>query len=587
MAANFLHGVETSLVKVGPRPVNVVKSAVIGLIGLATIDPDDTATFDPTRTSVTVNRNKPFLVLNDTDGAKFGPEIPGFTIPQALDAIFDQGAGTVVVVNVFDPTKHLAAVSAETVAIANFKGKLAYPAVEDLVLSKISFNYVKDSHYLIDSYGNVTIIGDAISGKAATGSFTIQDAIEGSGNQITQITIITTDLLTSPVAADADTTAMATAVAAAITSGPSNYTATSSGDTVTILGTKTLGGTINGEEIELTVVNVSAQTGQEMSGGVSAAGSSITANYKRLDTSTIENADFIGDIVDDVRTGLEVFDLVKPLFGFKPRILIAPEYSQIPAIKTEMIVKAIKYYGFALIDAPTGWTPTQAITDRGNTGTIFNTSSYAAVGLYPRAKRYDLNTDADIVYPYSPFFAGKWAATINEFGYWYSPSNKELQGLTGIERTITADISDAQTDANLLNENGIVTFYNDAGVFTWGNRSLAYPTFTDPEQFLSIRMTVGVIKDSIEAASRQFIDQPIDNALIDTITETVNEFIRVLIGRGALVDGECFYDAAKNPSVQIAAGQLVLSIRYIPPFPLERLTFETFLDVNLLSSLGV
>jgi len=584
MAANFLHGVETSLVKVGPRPVNIVKSAVIGLIGLAPIDPDDTATFDPTRTSVTVNRNKPFLVLNSTDGSKFGPEIPGFTIPQALDVIFDQGAGTVVVVNVFDPNKHLATVASESVTITELKGKLAYPAVEDLVVSKAGSNYVKDTHYLIDSFGNITIIGDAISGKAPVGSFFIQDV--NTGAQVSQISIDGVNLLSSTVSNDTSAAALATAVAAGITSGPSNYTAVASGDTVTITGTATIGATVNGEVITITSSNAIIEGDATMENGVTAAGGVISATYKRLDTTTITNSDFIGDVVSDVRTGLEVFDLVKPLFGFKPRILIAPEYSQIPAIKTEMIVKAEKYYGFALIDAPAGWTPTQAITDRGSTGTVFNTSSYGAVGLYPRAKRFDTVLNAEVVYPYSPFFAGEWAATINEFGYWYSPSNKELQGLVGIERTITADISDAQTDANLLNEKGIVTFYNDSGIFTWGNRSLAYPTFTDPEQFLSIRMTIAVIKDSIEQASRQFIDQPLDDALIDTITETVNEFIRVLKGRRALIDGECFYDPAKNPPVQLAAGQLVLGIRYMPPPPLERLTYETFLDVTILSQLG-
>ena len=35
MTANFLHGVETVEVEKGPRPVRVVKSAVIGLIGTA------------------------------------------------------------------------------------------------------------------------------------------------------------------------------------------------------------------------------------------------------------------------------------------------------------------------------------------------------------------------------------------------------------------------------------------------------------------------------------------------------------------------------------------------------------------------
>ena len=43
----------------------------------------------------------------------------------------------------------------------------------------------------------------------------------------------------------------------------------------------------------------------------------------------------------------------------------------------------------------------------------------------------------------------------------------------------------------------------------------------------------------------QFMDYPIDNGLIDSICETVNQFIRTLIGRGALIDGKCSFNADK------------------------------------------
>ena len=81
MAANYLHGVETIEVERGPRPVRTVKSAVIGLIGTAPIGAVNAAT----------------LTLSEKDAATFGSQLPGFTIPQALDAIYDHGAGTVIV----------------------------------------------------------------------------------------------------------------------------------------------------------------------------------------------------------------------------------------------------------------------------------------------------------------------------------------------------------------------------------------------------------------------------------------------------------------------------------------------------------
>ncbi|MCX8016616.1 MAG: hypothetical protein N2690_01745, partial [Rhodocyclaceae bacterium] len=94
MPANFLHGVETIEIDKGPRPIRTVKTAVVGLVGTAPTGPINT----------------PTIVLSAQDAAQFGDitqaNTAGHSIPQALDAIFDHGAGTVIVVNVFDPAIH-------------------------------------------------------------------------------------------------------------------------------------------------------------------------------------------------------------------------------------------------------------------------------------------------------------------------------------------------------------------------------------------------------------------------------------------------------------------------------------------------
>ena len=120
MAANYLHGVETIEIERGPRPVRTVKSAVIGLIGTA-----------PTGTV-----NETTLSLSEKDAAAFGPQLPGFTIPQALDAIYDHGAGTVIVINVLDPAIHKTSVPGEVLVLdrATDRARLAHPAVDNLVL---------------------------------------------------------------------------------------------------------------------------------------------------------------------------------------------------------------------------------------------------------------------------------------------------------------------------------------------------------------------------------------------------------------------------------------------------------------------
>ena len=98
MPASFLHGVETIEITKGARTIQTVKTAVIGIIGTAPIDEVE----EQYRTI-----NEPTLILNETEAVKyFGKSKSGFTIPDALNAIFDQGAGIAIVINVFNPAKH-------------------------------------------------------------------------------------------------------------------------------------------------------------------------------------------------------------------------------------------------------------------------------------------------------------------------------------------------------------------------------------------------------------------------------------------------------------------------------------------------
>jgi phage tail sheath protein FI len=94
-----------------------------------------------------------------------------------------------------------------------------------------------------------------------------------------------------------------------------------------------------------------------------------------------------------------------------------------------------------------------------------------------------------------------------------------------------------------------------------------------------------VIEESVELAMLQYIDSPISNALITQILSNVNDFLRSLIQKGALVAGSATYNPAENPTSQIANGQLVFDLDVMPPPPAERLTFNVYIDTTLLSQL--
>ncbi len=135
----------------GARPVKTVKSAVIGLIGTAPMGDVNTLV----------------QCLSEKDAAAFGSQFTGFTIPQALDAIYDHGAGTVLVINVLDPAKHKTAIEDEVVTFDKSTGqaRLAHPVVANVVVknSEGSTTHTANTDYRVDAQAGVlTNLGKAI-----------------------------------------------------------------------------------------------------------------------------------------------------------------------------------------------------------------------------------------------------------------------------------------------------------------------------------------------------------------------------------------------------------------------------------------
>lgn len=307
--------------------------------------------------------------------------------------------------------------------------------------------------------------------------------------------------------------------------------------------------------------------------------------------SNVKISDINGKIssLTGKRSGLKAFEDCYSLFGYYPKTIIAPVFCEDKAVVSEMNTICNKIRAIGLVDAPVGTSVSDVIKGRGSEGTInFNTSSERIILCYPHLKVYDSESDSIKLQPYSQRLAGVIAAKDVEKGYHWSPSNTEIQGIVGIERQLTSMINDPTSEVNTLNEAGVVTVFNSygTGFRTWGNRSAAYPSSTLPTNFICVRRTADILHESVEYSMLQFIDYPIDNGLIDSICETVNQFIRTLIGRGALIDGKCSFNSDKNSATELANGHLTFDITFMPPTPAERITFESFIDINLLKSLG-
>lgn len=318
---------------------------------------------------------------------------------------------------------------------------------------------------------------------------------------------------------------------------------------------------------------------------------SLKFSYTKLNAASVDAAQVVGDIDVDTeeRTGMKLAATAYNLFGFNPKIIIAPGYSTLSGVQTEMKAQALQFRARALFDAPAGTLVSEAIAGRGIAGTIgFNTSDKRVILLYPQIKTYDTATDSDLAYWYSAFAAGVMVYSDQQFGYWWSPSNKEIRSATGVERNITAGLNDASSEANLLNEVGICTVYNSfgTGIRFWGNHNAAFPSNTSVCNFINIQVIDDVVSESVELGALKYIDRPINQAFIDLVRDEGNSFIATLVQRGALLPGsKLIYNPDDNEPAELAAGHIVFERIYMGPPPAERITFKSILDINLLKAL--
>jgi phage tail sheath protein FI len=307
------------------------------------------------------------------------------------------------------------------------------------------------------------------------------------------------------------------------------------------------------------------------------------------DPTKVTAADIIGSVSDaGVRSGMQLWIDAKPTYGYGPKLLIAPGYTSLTGVAAALGTLESKLRAFSFVDAPVGTTVAQAIAGRGTEGTInFNVSSPRTILCYPMVKVYSKAQNAEVLVPLSQHLAGVMAAKDLSDGYWYSPSNTVITGITGLERPLTADLADPTSEVNQLNEAGIVTVFNafGTGFRVWGNRSAIYPTDTGVRNFIPVRRTADVIEESIEAACLPFLDQPLNKAIIDAVTETDNGFLRGLKGRGTIIDGRCWFDPADNSVEQLKAGNAVYSYDFMPPTPMERVTNKATINSAYLAQL--
>jgi phage tail sheath protein FI len=279
-------------------------------------------------------------------------------------------------------------------------------------------------------------------------------------------------------------------------------------------------------------------------------------------------------------TGVHAFANAEAVVFATPRILIAPGWShQRPLGNANPVVAELKGIASAMrsiiiADGP-GTDDADAISAATEAG------SDRIYLVDPGAKVFVDGAPVDDFA--SARAAGALAGSDNERGFWFSPSNQQLNGVIGTTRPIGFSLSDPNSQANYLNENNVATIIARNGFRLWGNRT----TGADPQwAFLSVRRTADMIYESIEANHLWAMDKPISGQLLNDIVDGVNAYLRHLKALGAILGGKAWMDEELNTEASLAAGQLYIDFDIEPPAPLERLTFRAHREAGYYTELA-
>ena len=294
----------------------------------------------------------------------------------------------------------------------------------------------------------------------------------------------------------------------------------------------------------------------------------LKAAYDYTDPSKVTDDELKGGVnsTTGARTGFELLRAGFNLFGSDAKIILCPGYDTNASMAASVETLATQLNAVAYIQAPKETTLAKALAGRGPEGQInFKTSSDRTHLFFPHV------VGSQGLESLATHAAGLRMLTDVEHGYWFSTSNRQLRGVIGVEIPLTARVDDVQSETNRLNSVGITTVFNSygTGFRLWGNRLAAFPTVTHISNFEVVQRTADLIDESIRRVELQYIDKPIDEALLDSLIATVETYmgtLKSIVGYRVSLDHD--YDLVDA----FSKGQVPIQYEFTPKIPAERIT---------------
>jgi phage tail sheath protein FI len=269
--------------------------------------------------------------------------------------------------------------------------------------------------------------------------------------------------------------------------------------------------------------------------------------------------------------GILALEMAQGSLNYKPRVIIAPEWSTDDGIGKQLESTASKLRGVTYLDSVTMAPPDVVVRRAQKYGPRVEM-------LRPRIMVTDKVTGALVSRPYSAAAAGHRMRIDAEFGVYWSKSNHVVQGFSALEQVDLFILGEELDVVNQLNQANVNTIVMLDGFRHWGNRLCS----SDPQfRFEAVRRTADMLQDSIQImVTKNYIDRPGDKANGIAMVGAIDSYLRQEATRGTIISGRAWLDTELNTPESLAAGKVYVNVAYRLKSPMEEITVTYAIDTT-------
>lgn len=314
----------------------------------------------------------------------------------------------------------------------------------------------------------------------------------------------------------------------------------------------------------------------------------VKISYDYADLSKVTSADFVGSVDEDgKRTGTKAIYNVTQLYGDDVNIIIAPQYSSVPAVRSALEIVADDLKSAFYPDAPIGTTVNAAVQGRTNGEVDLKCTSRNGYMAVPSVKRYNQYLNETLNKPMSPVLAGIRVRLNKTRNIAKSLDNTTSKTIKGLEFPVEFIYNKENTESNALNGAGLATVINNKGSYRiWGVRNLSYPSESGITTSESAQAVINFIEKTIEQGSFECVGESITKAYIDDVVEQINNKFNTWSNpeNPIIYGGKCWFNPDNNPVEDLANFKLVLDYEFCPLSTIETLTYRSTVNIDIMKT---